>query len=108
MAEETPAAATPSEDADRLSPAEQQRVQEWYKRVAPQGAECPICKSKEWAVLDHFVMPVAVSGAERSSIMLGGPAYVQFMLACKVCGNTQFINAFQSGVLPVREAGEKK
>lgn len=108
VAEEEPKLAAPSANTDKLTQSEKDRIAAWYDKVAPQGAECPICKSKNWAALDHFVVPTAVSGAKRTDLVLGGPAYVHFMLACQTCGNVQFINAFKSGVLPSPEAEDDK
>jgi hypothetical protein len=83
----------------QLSPEEKAAAEAWFNaKMAHQSAGCPMCRTKNWTLLDHFVSPNNFTPG--GGVMLGGNAYPHFMLACSNCGNTQFINAILAGVIP--------
>jgi len=47
--------------SDELTSDEKDRISKWFAKKG-QKAECPICRTSNWAVLDHFVTPVIVGG----------------------------------------------
>ena len=97
--------------ADKLTDSEKEAVAQWYKQNAPNDAICPVCQTKNWSVYDNFVTPLVVGG-KRDNVVLFGPSviYPHFMLSCKQCGNTLFINALKAGVLkpPTEPSSENK
>jgi hypothetical protein len=103
--------------ADKITDSEKEAVSRWYKENAPNDAICPVCQTKNWSVVDSFVTPVVVGGAKRNEVRLFGPTvvYPHFMLSCKQCGNTLFVNALKAGILKLptteppseNEGGEK-
>jgi hypothetical protein len=107
MSDQKPEASTPDEP-DKLTKEERDRIARWYAEKAPQGATCSICGTKNWAALDHFVTPLAVTGPERGAVVIGGILYPHFMLSCTNCGNVQFINALRAGVIPPKSEPEGK
>jgi hypothetical protein len=87
--------------ADKLTDSEKGAVAQWYKENAPNDAVCPVCQTKNWSVFDNFVTPIVVGGRERNEVRIFGPSvmYPHFMLSCKQCGNTLFINALKAGII---------
>lgn len=99
----------PKKSDDELTQIEKDKIAQWFAANVPGGhLACPICKTENWAVLDHFVTPTVVGGPKRNSMQLGSVSYPHFMLACLHCGNVQFVNALRTGVLPSTPEGEKK
>jgi hypothetical protein len=103
MADEKPTDPKPEspDPADKLTASEREAVLRWYGKNAPNDAICPVCQTKNWTVLDNFVTPLVVGNAKRNEVRLFGPSvlYPHFMLVCKQCGNTLFINALRAGIL---------
>ena len=82
----------------QLTAAHKALVEEWFqKKAAKHDPKCPICGTGNWTVLDDFVTPTTYS--DTGALIFGGFAYPHFMLACTNCGNVQFINAIQAGVV---------
>lgn len=88
-----------------LTEEQQAIIRAWFDKLKGEGLapRCPVCSNTNWGSLSHLVSSPVFAGG---SIILGGPQYPHFMLACTKCGNIQFINAVMSGVLKLPE-GEK-
>ena len=96
LGEETPTNEAAPGSAAKMSPEEKQRATRWYeKNTKDHSAYCPICKTSQWVLLDHFVSPTMLG---PQGFVFSGPTYPHFMLACQHCGNIQFINASATGV----------
>jgi len=87
--------------ADKLTDSEKEAVAQWYKANAPNDAVCPVCQTKNWTVFDNFVTPIVVGSPQRNEVRIFGPTvmYPHFMLSCKQCGNSLFINALKAGII---------
>src|SRR5262245_32046051 len=91
--------------ASTLTPEQQKRIDAWVKRVAPGGFACTVCGTRNWTVLSDLLAPPVFHGG---GMVIGGPSYPHFGLACVNCGHTVFINAVMSGVVtPPKPEGVK-
>jgi hypothetical protein len=95
-----------SEDTNKLSEDEKERVKAWLREKWRNPAICPICGSKEWLVGDHLVQPITM-GKDRG-LQLGGISYPQVMVISPTCGYTMFLNAVVVGLVPTAAELEKK
>lgn len=80
----------------KLSNEHRIKFEAWINSKAALIGKCPICSSRNWMVMEHFViLPIFHGG----NIVLGGPAYPSIGIICQNCGNTHLINAVISGIL---------
>lgn len=87
-----------TEDAAKVTLEQRTQLQNWLNSKTPLIGKCPICGSRKWGILDHFVH-APLFYPDGSFIIGGGPAYPFVGLFCDECGNTQFINAVKSGLV---------
>lgn len=79
-----------------MSPEQLEKAVNWIKeKLNGKKLICEICQNESWTVLDHLVTPIVYA----NGFHLGGNSYPQFMLACKRCSNTKYINAVSSGII---------
>lgn len=83
-----------------LTPDERTRATAWFNRWR-RGHNCPVGLHSDWKLVDHVVQPTLSS--PLGGTMLGGASYPMVMLACGVCGYTEFINATLTGIVPRQE-----
>jgi hypothetical protein len=81
-----------------LSAEERQKCDEWVKNHMSGPVECPICKTTEWEIEDHLVKDHILIPGQRN--MEGTHVYAFFMLCCKRCRHTMFVNAVDAKVIP--------
>lgn len=79
---------------------QKQKFKDWIEAKAALIGKCPVCHSRHWTVLDHFVdLPIYRGGA----LVAGGVSYPNVGMICGNCGNTQLINAVASGIVQQSE-----
>jgi hypothetical protein len=98
MPEEKPPEADPML-RDRLTEEETKKIQQWFDTNAGAHSKCPICGTNEWAAIEHLVSPIILGGPRRNGWEMGSGVYPHFMMSCQKCGNVQFINAINAGVV---------
>lgn len=87
-----------------LSEDQKRKVEAWIHSRASLIGKCPICASRSWTLIEHFVdLPIYRGGR---IVVAGGPSYPNVAIVCTNCGNTNLINAVISGIL-VDEASPK-
>lgn len=88
----------PTPDDARLTQEHREHFGKWINSKAALIGKCPVCSSRKWALMEHFIH-TPLFYPDGSVIFGGGPSYPFVGLMCTECGNTQFINAVTSGVL---------
>lgn len=93
----------PDVPTGELSEEQRERFGRWINSKAPLVGKCPVCGTRNWTLLGHFVeIPIYRGG----NIVFGsGPSYPNVGLLCTNCGNTQLINAVVSGVIDDNSTG---
>lgn len=87
-----------SADSAKLTQEHRKRFEEHINRKATLIGKCPVCSSRAWTVLEHFVQ-IPLYHTDGNTYLGGGASYPNVGLVCTNCGNTQLINAVFSGVL---------
>jgi len=62
---------------------------------AVDGAGCPGCRKRSWMLPSTLV---EVRGYARGNVFVPGIVVAYFVLECKNCGHTLFINAEMAGI----------
>lgn len=86
----------PPDTTYRLSAEQKKRFSEWLYEKTPSLPKCAVCRGRDWFIPDELL---EVRPYQNGHLKLGVPTYVFVGVACKNCGNTNFINAVASGVL---------
>jgi predicted nucleic-acid-binding Zn-ribbon protein len=81
----------------QLTLEQRQKVEKWFAEKANVMGQCPVCRNRQFTLLDHMVAPPIFDGG---GLTIGGPAYPMVMVMCTNCGNTNFHNAVVLGLLP--------
>ena len=74
------------------------RKLEAYLKDKWQDRSCPMCHSTSWSISDTIYELRKFT--DSSLIMTGGPVMPVIPIGCDACGNTVFINAYTTGILP--------
>ena len=80
-----------------LSAEEREKCAAWFKEHSSGKAECPICKTDQWDIEDHLVKTHILIPGQRS--IEGVPMYSFFIVCCRKCRHTIFINAVDSQII---------
>lgn len=81
---------------EELSLSQRQKVEKWFAEKANVIGKCPVCRERNYTLLNHIVAPPVFQGG---SVVIGGPAYPMIMIMCQNCGYTSFHNAMVIGLL---------
>lgn len=66
--------------------------EKWLSRT------CPMCQSNSWSISDTIY---ELRKFTNGSLIIGGePVLPVIPIGCDICGNTVFINAYTTGILP--------
>ncbi len=79
------------DDKGILSVEEREKCDKWFKDHMSGPVECPICKMTDWEIEDYLVKDHILIPGKRN--VEGTLVYAFFMLCCKKCRHTMFVNA---------------
>jgi hypothetical protein len=83
-----------------LSAEEREKCAAWFKEHGSDNVQCPICKTNEWEVEDRLVKTHVLIPGRRN--VEGVPVYAFFMVCCRKCRHTMFINAVDAKIIKNR------
>lgn len=86
---------------EKLTLEQRQKIEKWFDEKAQVMGQCPVCRSRNFGLMDHMVAPPIFEA--NGGLTIGGPAYPMIMIACGHCGHTQFHNAVMIGLLPAAQ-----
>jgi hypothetical protein len=85
-----------------LTVEEREKCSAWFNEHSSGKVECPICKNNQWDIEDHLVKTHILIPGQRS--IEGVLTYSFFMVCCRKCRHTIFINAVDSKIVGNRPA----
>jgi hypothetical protein len=83
-----------------LSTEEREKCAAWFQQQAAGNVQCPICKTDQWDIEDSLVKTHILIPGQRS--LEGVPMYSFFLVCCRKCRHTIFVNAVDAGIIPNR------
>jgi hypothetical protein len=87
------------DDKGNLSVEEREKCAAWFNQHGGNVA-CPICKTSEWEIEEQLVKHHVLIPGRRN--VEGVPVFAFFMVCCKKCRHTMFINAVDAKIVPNR------
>ncbi len=85
-----------------LSSEEREKCAAWFKQHACGKVECPICKIDAWEIENSLVKTHVLIPGQRS--VEGAPMYAFFLVCCRKCRHTLFVNAVDARIIPNKAA----
>lgn len=80
----------------KLTPAEKEKLEAWFRKNWKQDYKCPICDSVNWVSSEHVVETKIFRGG---NLFIGGPTYLYIPITSIPCGYTVFLNATVMNIL---------